>query len=156
MIRVLLCTLGCSLLTGCAAIAPLSSIITTPSGGTPPLQVHEQTSVKLAADNFILIRTNVVGRSRGFSLLGIITIVPATLNKAMDRLYNNAQMHENQPQTIAHLVIEQTSSYWILFGIPEMDARADVVEFKPEVRGPPPGGPPPFEAPPPRPPDASR
>jgi hypothetical protein len=106
--------------------------------------------VKLAQDNFVLVRTNVVGRSQGFSLLGLVTIVPATLNKAMTRLYNNAQMNEGQPQTIAHLVIEQTSSYWILFGIPEVDARADIVEFRHEAKGPRPSGPPAPEPPSPR------
>jgi hypothetical protein len=48
----------------------------------------------------------------------------------MDRLYAQAQMSPGAPQTIAHLVIEQTSTYWILFGIPEVTVRADVVEFK--------------------------
>jgi hypothetical protein len=144
----------CSLLTGCAAIAPISSLISSPSSGTPPLQVHEQTSVKLARDNFVLVRTNVVGRSRGFSLLGLITIYPATLSKAMNRLYAAAQMREGHPQTVAHLVIEQTSSYWILFGIPEVDARADIVEFIPSVKTQPrPSAP---ESPPPKPPDANR
>jgi hypothetical protein len=113
------------------------------------LQVHEQTSVKLAQDNFVLVRTNVVGRSRGFSLLGLITIYPATLNKAMNRLYVAAQMREGQPQTVAHLVVEQSSSYYILFGIPEVDARADIVEFTPEA-APLNSNPPPPEPPPPR------
>jgi hypothetical protein len=113
------------------------------------LQVHEQTSVKLAQDNFVLVKTNVVGRSRGFSLLGLITIYPATLSKAMNRLYVAAQMREGRPQTVVHLVVEQTSSYYILFGIPEVDARADIVEFQPEPRGPTPFATPP-EPPPPR------
>lgn len=146
MIRAFGCVSACCLLSGCAAIAPLSSLLSTPSTAAAPLQVHEQTSVKLAQDNFILVRTNVVGRSRGFSLLGILTIYPATLSKAMNRLYAAAEMRQGEPQTVAHLVIEQTSSFWILFGIPEVDARADVVEFKPEVR-PRPGGPLPPEPP---------
>ena len=105
----------------------------------------EETQVKLARDNFVLVRTNVVGRSRGFSLLGLITIYPATLNKAMNRLYASAGLRSGHPQTIAHLVIEQTGSYWILFGIPEVDARADIIEFKPA----PPPTPPPRPPPPP-------
>ena len=133
MARIILCLAGASLLSGCAAITPFSSLVIAPTG-PPPLQVHEETSVKLARDNFLLIKTNVLGRSRGFSLLGILTIYPATLTKAMSRLYAGAQMHPGQPQTVAHLVIEQTGSYWILFGIPEVDVRADIVEFKPEAR----------------------
>lgn len=138
MIRVLLGLLGCFLLNGCAALVPLSSLLTTPSTGTSPLQVHEQTSVKLAADNFVLVKTNVVGSSRGFSLLGILTIEPATLNEAMNHLYAAAQMERGRPQTVAHLVVEQTTSFWILFGIPRIDVRADVVEFVPPRRPPPP------------------
>lgn len=75
-----------------------------------------------------------MGRSRGFSLLGLITIYPATLTKAMNRMYTSAHMELGQPQTSAHIVIEQTSSYYILFGIPEVDVRADVVQFNPLVK----------------------
>lgn len=127
---------------GCASLVPLTSLLSTPSSSAPPLQVHEQTDVKLSQDNFILVKTNMVGRSRGFSLLGIITIVPATLTKAMNRLYDKAAMQPGSPQTVANLVIEHSTTYWILFGVPEVDARADIVEFKPlaateSIRGPP-------------------
>ena len=138
MIRVLLALVCCLLLSGCAALVPLSSLLTTPSTATPPVQVHEQTAVKLAENNFVLVKTNVVGSSRGFSLLGVLTIQPATLNTAMNRLYAAAQFQPGRPQTIAHLVMEQTSSYWILFGIPRIDVRADIVEFVPTRPPPPP------------------
>jgi hypothetical protein len=55
----------------------------------------------------------------------------------MNRLYGTAEMHPGQSQSIAHLVIEQNTSYYILFGVPEIDVRADIVEFKPEIRNPP-------------------
>ena len=112
--------------------------------------MHDETPVELAKDNFFVVKTNVVGTSRGFSLLGIITIIPATLNKAMNRLYTAAEMQQGRPQTVAHLIIEHNSTYWILFGIPELNVRADIVEFKPDatsantgtaaesIRGPPP------------------
>lgn len=119
--------------TGCAALAPFGSLLSAPAGGAPPLQVHEQTTVKLAQDDFVLVRTNVVGESKGFSLLGFITIYPATLTKAMDRMYNAARMSLGQPQSVAHLIVEQSSSYYILFGIPKVEVRADVVEFRPLV-----------------------
>ena len=149
MARVILSLAITVLLSGCAAFAPISSLINTPTGssGNPPLQVHDETSVRLASDNFQLVKTNVVGRSHGFSLLGIITIVPATLNKAMNRMYANAEMRPGQPQTVSHLLIEQTSSYFILFGIPEVDVRADIVQFRPPVP-PPPAQPPPGLPPP--------
>lgn len=128
-----LALLGLSLLlSGCASLVPLTSLISTPTG-PPPIQVHDETSVKLQEGNFELVKTNVVGRSKGFSLLGIVTIVPATINKAMGRFYGAAQMEKGQSQTLAHLIIEQTSSYYILFGIPEVDVRADIVRFEPDA-----------------------
>ncbi len=120
----------CFLVTGCAALTPVTSLLTTLPGGAPPLQVHEETRVDLAGNNFDLVKTNVWGQSKGFSLLGLITIVPPTLTKAMQRMYAAAQMSPGRAQSIAHLVIEQTSSYYILFGIPKIDVRADIVEFK--------------------------
>ncbi len=137
------------LLTGCAALVPFSSVLGSPSSGPPPLQVHEETSVNLAEDDFVLVRTNVVGTSKGFSLLGFITIYPATLTKAMNRMYNSARMHLGKPQTLAHLIVEQSSSYYILFGIPKVQVRADIVQFRPKsnpvdrvgAKAPPPRGP---------------
>jgi hypothetical protein len=76
----------CTLLSGCASVVPLSSLLSTPTGATP-LQVHDETQVQLTQDDFVLVKTNVLGRSRGFSLLGLITIYPATLTKAMSQLY---------------------------------------------------------------------
>lgn len=122
------------LVTGCAAVAPLTSMIGSPHGGAPPLQIHEETKVDLARDNFELVKTNVWGQSKGFSLLGFITIYPPTLTKAMARMYTAAQMRPGQPQTVAHLIVEQSSSYYILFGIPKIEVRADIVEFSPEVK----------------------
>jgi hypothetical protein len=120
------------LLSGCAAVVPLGSLISTPTGGSPPLQIHDETSVRLAEGNFVLVRTNAYGQCKGFSLLGIITIVPATLSKAVDRMYASAQMTPGRPQSVAHLIIQQSTTYWILFGIPKVEVHADVVEFRPE------------------------
>lgn len=122
------------LLSGCAALAPMTSLIGFPQGSSPAVQVHEQTSVNLAADNFVLVKTNVIGQSRGFSLLGLITMYPATLSKAMTRTYASARMEPGQHQTLAHLIVEQSSSYWILFALPKVEARADIVAFRPEIK----------------------
>ena len=139
--------LSLSLVTaGCAALAPVSALIGSPHGSSPGLDVHDQTSVDLAKDNFSVIRTNVVGQSRGFSLLGFITIYPATLTKAMNRMYAAARMLPGRPQSTAHLLIEQSSSYFILFGIPKVEVRADIVEFRPEVKSPEPRKPKPKKA----------
>jgi hypothetical protein len=128
VMKALIMALSCMLLIGCAAVAPFAPLLSTPLGSATA-QVHTDTRVSLSEDNFLLVRTNIVGRSRGFSLLGIITIYPATLTKAMTQFYETAQMKTGRPQTSAHLIIEHSSQYYILFGIPEVDVRADIVEF---------------------------
>ena len=132
MVKMLVALAACLLFTGCAALVPLSSLLSTPTGG-PGAQIHDETTVKLNQSNFVLVKTNVTGVSKGFSLLGIITIVPATLTKAMARMYSAAQMREGQPQTVSHLIIEPSTTYWILFGIPRVTVRADIVQFFPTV-----------------------
>ena len=133
MLRVLLLLVVCLLLSGCTALLPATSVLGSLPGGSPPLQIHEQTTVNLDQDNFVVVKTNVFGQSKGFSLLGILTIYPATLTKAINRMYASAQMRPGEPQTIAHLIVERSSSYWILFGIPKVEAHADIVEFRPAV-----------------------
>ena len=128
--RLVTLTLLPLVLSGCAAVAPFSSVLTG-GAAAASLEVHSQTSVKLQEGNFVTIRTNVVGRSKGFKLLGFITIVPATLDKAMNQLYADAQAQHGRPQTLAHLIVERSGVYVILFSIPQVTARADLIEFLP-------------------------
>ena len=102
-------------------------------GGGAPLQIHSQTTVALNQDNFVLVKTNKLGRSKGSSLLGFITIVPPSLSTAIDRMYASADMSCGEPQTVTNLIFQQSMSYWILFGIPKVEVHADVIEFRPEA-----------------------
>src|SRR5581483_1263801 len=93
---------------GCAGVAtlPLNNLISsTPAAGS--LEIHQSTDVRLEQGNFVVVRTNVVGQSKGFALLGIITMVPAQFNKAMNRLYSQAGMEMGRPQTLAGLAMEK-------------------------------------------------
>ena len=140
----------CLLLSGCAAaMLPMTTSLGTLLGGPPPTSLQEQTGVRLSQANFVLVKTNVVGSSKGFSLLGLITVVPATVTKATGRMYSSAQMHLGEAQTIADVMIEHSSSYWILFGIPRVDVHADIVEFRPTDEASQPVKPPPPPAKPP-------
>jgi hypothetical protein len=85
-----------------------------------------------------VLKTNVVGQSKGFALLGILTIVPV---KAASRLYTQAEMQPGRPQTLANIVMEKDSTFFILFSIPRTAIRADVIEFIPAVTNMPPGPP---------------
>ncbi|MFO1500908.1 MAG: DUF6567 family protein [Verrucomicrobiota bacterium] len=124
----------CLLLAGCAAVAPFTSSLT--GGGAPAgsLDIRSQTTITLQEGNFITLRTNVVGRSKGFKLLGFITLRPATLDEAMGQLYMDAQAQHNRPQTLANLIVEHSGIYVILFSIPKVTARADLVEFVPRAK----------------------
>jgi hypothetical protein len=116
---------------GCAAASALSasSIIGSPNASS--LEIHNNTDVRLQERNFIVIRTNVIGQSSGFSLLGVLTIVPAKFTKAMSRLYMNAEMQPGRPQTLVNLIMEKDATYFILFSLPRTAIRADVIEFVP-------------------------
>ena len=132
MIKMFLALTAAALLCGCAAAIPAASS-TAGLLGRQTATVHTQTSVNLAEGNFSVVKTNVVGTSKGFSLLGLIPIYPATVTKAMGRLYAQADMQAGGPKTMAHLVIEHSSMYLLLFSIPETTARADIVEFHPKA-----------------------
>jgi hypothetical protein len=118
---------------GCAAAAAtqLPSTFSSLNPSASSLEIHNQTELKLTEGNFSVMKTNVVGQAKGFSLLGFITVAPARFQTAMDRLYANAQMQNGRPQTLGNLIVEKTSAYWILFSIPRVSVRADVVEFTP-------------------------
>jgi hypothetical protein len=139
----LLALLGVAALSGgCAAVAPATSILT--SANPSALEIHNNTEVRLQEKNFIVVRANVVGQSKGFSLLGVLTIVPATFTKAMSRLYAQAEMPPGSSRTLSNLVMEKDNSFFILFSIPRTTIRADVIEFTPATstgieRQPPPG-----------------
>jgi hypothetical protein len=122
---------------GCAGVAtsPLTtSFLTTPGSGG--LEIHNQTEVRMDRGNFFVVRTNVVGQSKGFALLGLFTMVPPRFSAAMDRLYAGAKIEAGKPQTTVNLVMEKSSLYFILFSIPRVTVRADIVEFVPALRTP--------------------
>jgi hypothetical protein len=74
-----------------------------------------------------------IGRSTGFSLLGLIPIIPPKFTKAMSETYAKAGIQEGESKTLANLIVEHSGSYWILFSLPEIIVRADVVQFNPKT-----------------------
>jgi hypothetical protein len=117
------------LLTGCAALAPVAANIKPSSSAKE--EFHSATSIKLEQANFAVVKTNVVGECKGFALLGLVTVVPAEFSTAMDRLYVRAEMQPGRAQTLGNTLIERSSTYLILFSIPKVSVRADVLEFVP-------------------------
>ena len=114
---------------GCAAMTalPLGSMLGSPNSSA--LNVYHTTETRLDQRNFVVLKTNVVGQTSGFSLLGVVTIVPAKFTTAMRRLYTHAGLAPGQSQTIVNMNINQDSTYLVLFSIPRTYVSGDVVEF---------------------------
>jgi hypothetical protein len=117
----------CSL-TGCAAIPALpalSGLIPASGGGGP--QILTTTEIKLARQNFKIVKANAIGSSVGFSLLGLITLKSPDYTEAIANLYRHVS--EGKAQTFANVVQESSSTYFILFALPKITMHADVIEF---------------------------
>lgn len=119
------------LLGGCAAAPLLPTASSVLPASTASADFHSSTAVKLEQGNFVMVRTNVTGQSKGFALLGVLTLTPARFSKAMDRLYLAAEIRTGRPQTLANVVAERSSSYYFLFSRPRVTIRGDVIEFVP-------------------------
>jgi len=120
------------LLTGC----PVPPAATSLPLGLPPIataggaQITSGTQVKLSQPNFRLIRADIVGSSTGFKLLGIFTFKSPEYAEAITRLYKKAGISIGKAQTLVNVVYEQTQPYFILFSLPKITVRADLVEFR--------------------------
>lgn len=114
------------LVMGCAPVPPLP--FTLPSGAGQA-SVLTLTEVTLAQRNYRVVRTNVVGTSRGFALLGLITVKPPDATKAFARLSEAGGMAEGNALAFINVIQQSGAPYFILFSLPEITFRADVVEF---------------------------
>jgi hypothetical protein len=117
------------LLTGCAAALPslpaLSGLVPAPAG----TRILTTTSVDLSRKNFKIIRANASGRSVGFSFLGLFSFKSPRYEEAITQLYQSAGVTEGKSQALVNVMHEQTSTYFILFALPKITVRADVIEF---------------------------
>jgi hypothetical protein len=128
----------CLLLSGCPAALPFLS--TTGSGLNQAQQLQTSTMVHLNGQNYRIVKTNVTGSDWGFSLLGLINLVSPNYVKAVKQLYKEGGITEgNRAIAVANVAQQDTSPYFILFSIPRITLRADVIEF---VGPAPPGAPP--------------
>ena len=114
-----------------AALAQLPIPITPDwlKTGDPAHGVLHTTQVSLTGDNYRILQTNLIARSRGFKLLGFITIKSPSYVQAVSRLCSQAQMEEGRAQVFANVVYETGGPNLILFSIPRIRIRADLVEF---------------------------
>jgi len=87
------------------------------------------TQVDLSRKNYAIVKANAIGESSGFSLLGIIPFAAPKYTDAMSDLYSKAVMSEGKAHALVNVVQERSSIYLILFSIPKLTVRADIIEF---------------------------
>jgi len=127
---VLMLLISCPL----AALAQLPIPITPDwlKGGEKQAGVLHSTQVQLLGNNYRVLQTNLVAKSGGFKLFGFITIKAPSYVQAVSRLYAKAQVEEGAPQALANVVHETAGMNLILFSLPKIRVRADLVEFTDE------------------------
>jgi hypothetical protein len=118
--------LGCL---GCAAPATYSASILPGLGGAAPDTAHVVTTTSLSDANFRVVHTGAKGQSQGFVLLLFFNIIPTSLTDAVDRLYDDAELEPGGAWALANVMIERQARNFLLFGLPRVRVRADVVEF---------------------------
>jgi hypothetical protein len=91
------------------------------------------TQVDLSKKNYRVVRANAVGESSGFRLLGIIPFASPRYTRAMTDLYSKIGMTEGKAHALVNVVQERSNLYLVLFSIPKLTVRADVIEFLDEV-----------------------
>lgn len=87
------------------------------------------TQVDLVKKNYKVVRSNAIGRSYGFWLLGIIPVLTTSYTNAISDLCANSGLQEGKSQAFINTAEENNVTYLILFSITKLTVRADVIEF---------------------------
>ncbi|MEN6428097.1 MAG: DUF6567 family protein [Phycisphaerales bacterium] len=87
------------------------------------------TQVDLSRKNFRIVKANAVGSSSGFKLFGFIPFAAPRYSVAMSHLYKKAGLTEGKAQTLTNVTQENSNLYLLLFSLPKLTIRADVIEF---------------------------
>jgi len=103
------------LLTGCSAVGkfPHSSV----------------TNVLLQENNYCMVKPNAIGTSTGFSLFGLLPMSAPRYTNAMTDLYDSAFLSNDRAYALANVVQEYSNAYLLLFSVPKLTVRADIIEF---------------------------
>jgi hypothetical protein len=116
-------------LTGCAAALPVLPALSGLMQSNTGPEVLTTTHVNLSRQNFKMVKSNAIGESMGFSLLGLITLKSPGYAEAITRLYQQANISEGKAQALVNMVHEHSSNFFILFALPKITVRADVIEY---------------------------
>ena len=121
------------LLTGSAAALPALPALSGLIPGASGTHMLTTTTVNLSRKNFKIVNANVFGSSVGFSLLGLFSLKSPSYEEALTQLYRSTDVSVGKPQALVNVMHEQTSTYFILFALPKITVRADVIEFIDDV-----------------------
>ena len=116
-------------MTGCAAIAALPIDLPSVPSGAGPTSVLTRTEVHLRQRNYRVVQTNLRGASRGFALLGLITLKPPDATEAFAKLLAGVENLEGQAVAVINVMQDSSAPFFLLFSLPTITFRADVVEF---------------------------
>jgi len=88
------------------------------------------TTVDLSEGNYDVVKTSAIGESNGFNLLGIIPFSSPTHSGAMTDLWRKAGYDSGGGAlALANVTQDRSTTYLILFSLPKLTIRADIVEF---------------------------
>jgi hypothetical protein len=87
------------------------------------------TNVDLTKKNYRVVKVNVVGKSVGFKIFGIIPITSPSYTGAMTDLYSNSSIKVGKAHALVNVIQERSSIYLFFFSIPKLTIRADIIEF---------------------------
>ena len=91
------------------------------------------TGVSLSQKNYRMIKAGAMGKSYGFSLLGIIPFTSPTYADAKTDLYQSVgEPLTGRAVALANQTEDHSNLYLILFSIPKVTLTADVIEFTSE------------------------
>ena len=87
------------------------------------------TQVELSRDNYRVVKSNVIGESTGFYFLGVIPILPPRRTAALTDLYSHTGLSAGKAEALINVAQERSTLYLILFSLPKLTVRADIIEF---------------------------
>ncbi len=95
-------------------------------------------ALKVDRNDCRMVCTQLVGESKGFSLLGFIPIKQPSEVVAVKRMYDNATRRgaqiEGRSAQFANRSIEHSSNYYVLWSRPTIKSSGDLVEYLPGAK----------------------
>ena len=89
-----------------------------------------ETQVGLAGNNYKVIKMGAKGTSSGFYLFGLIPFSNPTMAAAKAHLYESVgEPLAGRAVALTHQTEDKSSTYYILFSVPQYTLSAEVVEF---------------------------